>query len=76
MTTRVLTGITTSGAPSGQLSGAIVRYQASEQPGVDAFSSYSRPYALVKTTEDPAAWRGPGWKSLAAWLAADWTRTG
>lgn len=72
MTTRVLTGITTSGTPHlGNYAGAIrPAIQASQQPGVDAFFFLADYHALIKTTEDPARVARSRLEIAATWLAA------
>lgn len=71
MTTRVLTGITTSGTPHlGNYAGAIrPSVQASTQPDVDAFYFLADYHALIKC-EDPERVARSRLEIAATWLAA------
>src|SRR5690625_1505278 len=71
MTIRVLTGITTTGAPHlGDYVGAIrPSVQASRQPDVDAFYFLADYHALIKC-EDPARVARSRLEIAATWLAA------
>ncbi|HWK62988.1 MAG TPA: tryptophan--tRNA ligase [Eoetvoesiella sp.] len=71
MTTRVLTGITTSGTPHlGNYAGAIrPSIQASVQPGVDAFYFMADYHALIKC-DDPQRIARSRLEIAATWLAA------
>uniref|UniRef100_UPI003342DB63 tryptophan--tRNA ligase n=1 Tax=Castellaniella defragrans TaxID=75697 RepID=UPI003342DB63 len=70
-TTRVLTGITTSGTPHlGNYAGAIrPAIQSSTQPGVDAFFFLADYHALIKC-DDPARIARSRLEIAATWLAA------
>ncbi len=71
MSTRVLTGITTSGTPHlGNYAGAIrPSIQASTQPDVDAFFFLADYHSLVKC-DDPARVASSRIEIAATWLAA------
>ncbi|MDN5844378.1 MAG: tryptophan--tRNA ligase [Alcaligenaceae bacterium] len=71
MTTRVLTGITTSGTPHlGNYAGAIrPAIQASTQPGVDAFFFLADYHALIKCV-DPERVVRSRLEIAATWIAA------
>jgi len=71
MTTRVLTGITTSGTPHlGNYAGAIrPSIVASRQPGVDAFYFMADYHALIKC-DDPLRVARSRLEIAATWLAA------
>lgn len=70
MTTRVLTGITTSGTPHlGNYAGAIrPSIQASRQPGADAFFFMADYHALIKC-DDPARVARSRLEIAATWIA-------
>ena len=71
MTTRVLTGITTTGTPHlGNYVGAIrPSVRSSEQPDVDAFFFLADYHALIKC-DDPARIARSRQEIAATWLAA------
>lgn len=71
MSTRVLTGITTSGTPHlGNYAGAIrPSIQASRQPGADAFYFMADYHALIKC-DDPARVARSRLEIAATWIAA------
>lgn len=71
MSTRVLTGITTSGTPHlGNYAGAIrPSIQASRQPGADAFFFMADYHALIKC-DDPARVARSRLEIAATWIAA------
>ncbi len=71
MTTRVLTGITTTGTPHlGNYAGAIrPAIQASTQPGVDAFFFLADYHALIKC-DDPLRIARSRLEIAATWIAA------
>ncbi|CAM5420440.1 tryptophan--tRNA ligase [Eoetvoesiella caeni] len=71
MTTRVLTGITTSGTPHlGNYAGAIrPSIQTSELPGVDAFYFMADYHALIKC-DDPQRIARSRLEIAATWIAA------
>ncbi|AZY48700.1 tryptophan--tRNA ligase [Bordetella avium] len=71
MTTRVLTGITTTGTPHlGNYAGAIrPAVRASAQPGVDAFFFLADYHALIKC-DDPARVARSRLELAATWLAS------
>ncbi|OZI24896.1 MULTISPECIES: tryptophan--tRNA ligase [Bordetella] len=70
MSTRVLTGITTSGTPHlGNYAGAIrPAIAASQQPGIDAFYFMADYHALIKC-DDPARVARSRLEIAATWLA-------
>jgi tryptophanyl-tRNA synthetase len=72
MTTRFLSGITTSGTPHlGNYAGAIrPAIEASRRPDVDAFYFMADYHALIKTTDDPARVARSRLEIAATWLAA------
>src|SRR5690606_7271417 len=71
MSTRVLTGITTTGTPHlGNYAGAIrPAIQASRQPGIDGFYFMADYHALIKC-DDPARVARSRLELAATWLAA------
>jgi tryptophanyl-tRNA synthetase len=71
MTTRVLTGITTSGTPHlGNYVGAIrPALQASLRPGIESFYFLADLHSLIKA-QDPARTQRSTLEIAAAWLAA------
>ena len=71
MTTRVLTGITTSGTPHlGNYVGAIrPTVRASRQPDTENFYFLADYHALIKTGGDPARVQRSTLEIAATWLA-------
>lgn len=70
MTTRILTGITTTGTPHlGNYAGAIrPAIRASQQPGVDSFYFLADYHALIKC-DDPLRIQRSRLEIAATWLA-------